>query len=32
MEGTFLGILIFTFVAIGAISLFVLYRLFAGQQ
>jgi hypothetical protein len=32
MEGTFLGILIFTFVVIGGVSLFVLYRLFAGQQ
>jgi hypothetical protein len=32
MEGTFLGILIATFVLIGAMSLFILYRLYAGQR
>lgn len=32
MESTFLGILVFTFVAIGVMSLYVLFRLFSGQQ
>lgn len=32
MEATFLGILIGTFVLIGVVSLYVLYKLFAGQR
>lgn len=32
MEGTFLGILIATFVGVSVLSLYVLVKLFAGQQ
>ena len=32
MEATFLGILVFVFAAIGVMSLYVLFRLFSGQQ
>lgn len=32
MEATFLAILIATFVGIGVLSLYVVYKLFAGQQ
>jgi hypothetical protein len=32
MEGTFLGILIATFAGISVLSLYVLAKLFAGQQ
>jgi hypothetical protein len=32
MESTFLGILVFVFVAIGVMAAYVLFRLFSGQQ
>ena len=32
LESVYLALLIFAFVAIGAMGLFILYKLFAGQE